>query len=385
MRWRSAAVASANAVVLGLLLSEGVARCALTDFYRCDEELGWAFVADRSGFRIDRRGEYALRVKINRDGFHDVEHAAAAAPDTIRVVLLGDSMLAGLQVPLERGFARRLEHELNASAGTSGALFEVFNCATDGFSTAQAWRMFEKRCARYRPELVVLGTFLWNDLADNHPAVGSLNHPIAHRCGRPYFALRRGQIVAAADEVAARRHVAGGFDRLLRNSYLYQIAVAPPGRSRRKFTQKELFAASDTPAVAEAWQILDALLRTLSADVAERGARLAVMAVPSRLEIEGAASPAAARLGADMEPGSPHRRLLAQLDAAGIPSIDPGPALREAMRNESEPPYFRRDLHWTEKGNEVMGRFVAGWIREHCASLGLPARACSATKQPVSH
>src|SRR5688500_12336123 len=102
MRWRTAAAVAANSLVFGLLLAELVARIALTDFYRCDEQLGWVFVADRSGFRIDRRGEYALRVKINVEGFRDVEHAPVAAPDTIRIVLLGDSMLAGLQVPLER-------------------------------------------------------------------------------------------------------------------------------------------------------------------------------------------------------------------------------------------------------------------------------------------
>ena len=378
MRWKSLAAVAANALVFGIVLAEGLTRLALTDFYRCDDRLGWVFEADRSGFRVDRGREYALRVKINRAGFRDVEHDVASDPATIRIVLLGDSMLAELQVPLQDTFARRLEEILDASAGTPGVRFEILNCATDGYGTAQQLLTFRERCAEYQPDLVVLGTFLWNDLADNHPAVGSLNHPIAYKCGRPYFTVQDEQLIPAEDELAAvERSPVARVDGWLRNSYLYQIVVPPPGRSQRKFGQKQVFRREQTPELAEAWRITDALIRALAVEVQAHGARLVVMPVPSRLELEGRTAPAAARLGADADLEHPHQQLLALLAAAQIPTIDPNPTLKEAMRNESAPPYFRRDLHWTAQGNDVMAHFVAEWIGEHCDALGLPERACA--------
>lgn len=94
--------------------------------------------------------------------FHDVEHVLAKPPCTLRIVLLGDSMLAGMQVPLEQSLARRLEALLNEQ-GDGELRFEVVNCATDGFGTAQAWLIYEARCRRYQPDLVLLGFFATND------------------------------------------------------------------------------------------------------------------------------------------------------------------------------------------------------------------------------
>jgi lysophospholipase L1-like esterase len=362
-------VTLALGVGLGLLGMELLARAVLTDFYRCDPELGWTFVPGKSGLKVDRRLEYVERIHINSAGFHDAEHALEKPPGTFRIVVLGDSMLAGLQVPLEQTLARRLEALL-------GPGVEVLNCATDGYGTAQAWLAFERRCARYQPDLVLLGFFTFNDVLDNYWVARSLNHPVALRCGRPYFELRDGMLARVGESGAARdgSRVAA----LLRRSYLYQLLV-PPRESAAadgpKLRARHVFLREWSPEQEQAWQVTERLLLALDAEVRARGARLGVLVIPSRFEIQPEWSREQLAEFERMDLGRPRALLTRFLDEAELPHLDLAPGIRAESEAAGEPLYFRNDLHFTERGNQAAAELVAGWVRERCRALGLGA-AC---------
>jgi len=358
----------------GVLGMELLARLVLTDFYRCDAALGWTFEPGKTGLKVDRKLEYAQPARINEAGFHDVEHVLAKPPDTVRIVVLGDSMLAAMQVPLERTLARQLEARLN-EARAGGSRFEVVNCATDGYGTAQAWLMFDRRCRAYQPDLVVLGFFAFNDVLDNYAGARSLNHPIARRCGRPYFELREGLLARAEDSLPA---VGAGdvarIDRVLRRSYLYQI-VAPPlehGGEGPKLRSHHVFWRDYGPDQWRAWDVTKELLQAFDRDVRASGARLAVLVVPSRFEIH----PAFAReqFGSvdRMDLDRPRRLASELLIASDLTHFDLTPGIRAAAeRQGGDTLYFRRDAHLTEAGNAVASELVAAWIGANCRALGL--------------
>jgi hypothetical protein len=351
-------------VGLGLLGMEGLARLLLTDFYACDPAVGWTFAPGRSGLKLDRRLEYAVHARINSAGLHDVEHAPAKPPGTLRVVLLGDSMLAGMQVPLEQSFARRLEVRLEQDR-PGAEHFEVVNCAMDGFGTAQALLLYEAHCRRYQPDLVLLGFFATNDVLDNYWGARSLNHPVARKCGRPYFELQGGRLARVGASLPAVADPATPLlDRVLRRSYLYQVIAPPPGQDeeRPRFRLHDVFLTEYTAEHEAAWAVTKQLLLAFDEAVRRDGARFGVLAIPSAAEIypERAHDPGAGRR---LDLGRPLRILAAFLAEHGIGYLDLAPGLREAAaRAHGAPLYFQRDMHWTGPGNGLVGELVARWV-----------------------
>lgn len=365
-------VALVLGVAGGVLAMELVARLVLTDFYRCDAALGWTFEPGQAGLELDRKFEYALRAHINAAGYHDADHTLAKPPGTLRIVVLGDSMLAGLQVPLERTLARQLETRLD-HARRGGSPIEVVNCATDGYGTAQAWLMFHERCRAYQPDLVLLGFFAFNDVLDNYWGARSLNHPLARKCGRPYFELRDGRLTPVQDALPGVGPGAlAGVDPLLRRSYLYQL-LAPPqeyGDEGPKFRDHDVFLRDYSPEQEAAWQVTEALLLALGEDVRKSGGHFGVLVVPSRFEVYP--SYAEFRRLAQMDLGRPQRILDDFLAEKQLPHLDLMPGIRAAAeRDGGVPLYFRTDAHLTLAGNDVASQLVADWVVAHCEALGL--------------
>ena len=348
----------------GVLCVELLARLVLTDFYACDPAVGWSFEPGKAGLKVDRRLEYAVHARINSAGFHDLERSLEKPPGTERVVLLGDSMLAGMQVPLEQSVARRLEAFLNESSG-GATRYEVVNCATDGYGTAQAWLLYAERCRHYRPDLVLLGFFASNDVLDNYWDARALNHPLARKCGRAYFELRDGRLARVSDGPLGASATGSAFP-LLQRSYLYQLLAPPPEQKGEgsRMRANAVFRSEYGPELLEAWDVTRELLLALDRDVRRSGARFGVLLLPSRFEVdpEKARRPEAE---GTMDYARPHQLLAEFLDEQRLAHLDLGPGLREAaVRPDGPPLYFRRDMHWTPRGNDLAGSLVARWIAE---------------------
>ncbi len=379
-RARLGLAVGANAIGFGILLTELIARLVLTDFFVCDERLGWVFEPEKSGFRINRRYEYAARVQISSAGFHDVEHAVAKRAGTGRLILLGDSMLAGMQVSLDGSFSRQLQKRLKEG----GAALEVINCATDGYGTAQEQLMLEERCGPYDPDVVVLGVYYYNDVRDNYIAGGSTNHPLAHRCGRPYFGLRAG-VLTRLEDPTAREHADWGerVDRVLRYAYLYQVLVPYYDRKAgRAFRNQDVYRVVYTDEQEEAWEITHRLLLALEALASAHEAQLVVLLIPSRFEIfrEWAREDWGSIDGLDFD--RPRRRLREFLEANEMVYMDLAPTFSAHAARGGAAPFFRHDPHWSAAGNELASAAFYDWLRASCGALGLREGACGSGSSP---
>jgi len=127
------------------------------------------------------------------------------------------------------------------------------------------------------------------------------------------------------------------------------------------------------PIIEDAWAKTQAILRALAADVREHGARLIVVAIPSRFEVDDASWRLTQALYGVDENAWDRRHVMARLaDIAreeDIAFLD----LSGPLRTSKERPYFTYDGHWTAAGHAIAARALLdamrarGWLAD-CAS-----------------
>ncbi len=89
----------------------------------------------------------------NRLGFRDVDHEVAKPPGVYRIVVIGDSIAAGLKVDrFEDTFPAILGERLKAQ----GVKAEVISLAVSGYNTQQEVETLREKGLQYKPDLVLL-------------------------------------------------------------------------------------------------------------------------------------------------------------------------------------------------------------------------------------
>lgn len=182
MRYRSLGISLAKLSLLGVsagitfLICEILVRmlgyAALYDVYsnpemlwQHDEVLGWSHEPDSSAEYIGPRPwpiEFRSQVEINSQGLRGPE-PTSLPPDGLRVLFLGDSMVAGFEVEYEETFVALLEDQL---ASQLELPIQVVNGGVRGYGTDQSFLYFRERGYRQNPHLILL----WlseNDLVDD--------------------------------------------------------------------------------------------------------------------------------------------------------------------------------------------------------------------------
>jgi hypothetical protein len=128
-----------------------------------DKVLGWKFVPN---FEMPFTGqhwyarEFSSTVKINSMGFRDFDRKIEKDSNVVRIVLLGDSMVAARQVNFEKTAAQLLEKRLNIELGPkTGKKFEVLNFGIDAFGLGQYYLTYENYARIFKPDFVFVYLF----------------------------------------------------------------------------------------------------------------------------------------------------------------------------------------------------------------------------------
>ena len=176
---------AAAAVIVVAFAGEAYCYASGTDtsaIFLPDEKLGFRLMPCK---RLEWHVDGYSNDLISTAGFRDVEHIEKKAPGVKRILMLGDSFSEGLQVPLEKIAARRLEHKLNASGGTS---YEVINASCSSYSLGQCALLYDQLAAKYQPDEVVLvyGSGAAGTTYRSAPDFSCL--------GRPYFYIKDNQL-----------------------------------------------------------------------------------------------------------------------------------------------------------------------------------------------
>ena len=191
-----------------------------------DPQTGWSLQSGASGRWFNPQMEYDVEVVINSDGLRDVQRATLDKPPGVfRILLLGNSYVEGLRVPLEQTFGKVLEQQLNAGAPV-GRRFEVIPAGVSGWGTDQELLWLREHGAAYQPDLVLLAFFPGNDFQNNSEALEVENMGSIQK---PFFHLDDGQLALRYSpfDPAAVPQPAQDDTRVWRRSQLRRPGLSP--------------------------------------------------------------------------------------------------------------------------------------------------------------
>jgi hypothetical protein len=355
----------------------GKEEATLDRYSEHDPLLGWK---KRPGARATyNRREYRVEVAINSLGLRDRERTYLASPGTSRILALGDSFLEGYSVPLDDSVTQVLEKSL----ARPGCPVEVLNGGTSAYSTDQEYLFYREEGCRYGPQLVTL-FFYYNDVYFNTRGsyFGNPKPRLSFRGPRPE--PRReverpepaedrgpepepppsGSVLFAWVRDRLMRGAPTAYNRLARTGIWEPIRVVPPRVELKVYKRKP------TPEIELAWEVTRKILEALRDEVSGHGARLVLVYVPSRMEVNDRDwELTRIRYGLDekWERGLVLERLRSIAVGAGLPLLDLTPALRLEDHGLRGGPYYRYDGHWNALGH----RTAAGELKTFLDRLRL--------------
>jgi hypothetical protein len=345
-------------------------------FYQADPVLYAKYRPNAEGWEVKESENF---VRMNSFGMRDRERTLTPAQGTTRIAVLGDSLEAGMQVPLEKTMAQLLEHILNDKFTGSRHSIEVLNFAQGGATIAQECLMLRDRVWAFQPQIVIL-------------FVGSTSIPTATRqlsaSDTPFYIFSGGRLIpdpknqppADSSSEAIRQHDAVSN---LMNRYRLLLLVRKAtqdgvDRERAKLsfmrrpTGQRQYNPMDTwfqpPATAEeqnAWYVAEGLLSLAIEDARHHGAEFWLAS--SGTEIED--NPNASQREAFFKEHNygvtyAENRFGVFATTEGIPYIRLEPDLLQYAESNMTPVrgFFNTQPnrgHWNERGNSAVACIVA--------------------------
>lgn len=256
-------------------------------------------------------------VRLNAGGFHDHERGAVPAPNTARLVFLGDSFAEAYQVEVDSSFSQRLARRLTDRAG-AGRQLEAVNLGVHGYGLGVYALAVRQRLMAWHPDAVVLCLFLGNDLHDNFEPVAS---PAVPR----YRVEREELVYLPAPAADLRTWVRDGvLARSVLVRWLWMRVIktsgAAMGMARAAGMVSTPDLASDAAGrVDELLAVARRLLAQIASDLERSGVPLFVFAIPDPFHVHDLAR----RAPPSLERTAVEDGVLAILVDLGIPHLYP--------------------------------------------------------------
>ncbi len=312
--------------------------------------------------RPNARAEYATAefttdIAINAQGVRDDEPIGPKAPGERRVVVLGDSLVFSVQVPLAQTFCEGLERRLNAAEGArAGRRWRVINAGVQGYSPVHEWFFFDRVAAAFEPDIVLVVVFVGNDAVEAQDLEPWLE------AGRP---------------LAAEGPALGTVRRIVRSSHVLQLIRVRWDQLRSRFTspapERPLASYLEDPPefVGHGLAVTGRIVRLIADRAASVGARAGLVLMPARFQTDDADYGRLAAIvrasGGRLVRQAATERFRRALEPLGLPMLDLLPVLERQPDRVAL--FFQRNVHLTPRGHDV----VAGAIAEFLQSGGLAA------------
>lgn len=113
--------------------------------------------------------DYSAQVRTNSLGFRDSERSPQKPDNTIRIALLGDSMVEALEVPFDKTAGQLLEKKLNNDLQTPSRNYEVLNFGMGAFGITQSLLNYTEYVQIFNPDYVflfVVDSHIWRSVGD---------------------------------------------------------------------------------------------------------------------------------------------------------------------------------------------------------------------------
>ena len=366
-------------MVLGACGAEAVARMMEEPGFNDRQvhekhpRLGWV---PRSGTYAAATNEYRVTYEINRHGMNDTPVEASVNRARIRMVALGDSNTFAQGVSQREAWPNLLEEMLFGQDETAGT---VYNLGVIGYSLGQYLVRMREFQDLLRPQLVLIGFTMHNDLYDVMPPRrgGFVLEP---GLGRVYFDLdeKTGRL-AEFDELVGktvprvregRRPMSDRVKDWLRgHSALYRryrrsdlaMLVAARLRLDESFLPGVDTALKRTLSVDDEyrWKLAGRILEEIAVEAGAHGAKVMLVNIPHLPQAYDdlwAASFGTKPSRYDRWVGGD--RLAQICKQAGIHYMDSTPRFAEESRRQKRRFHYRQDRHPDREGHRIIAETV---------------------------
>lgn len=358
MRAGSAAIALACfSLVAALVAGELIVRVAAPqqlilirpDLWRPADTLGWVQQAN-----VDTRvntGERTVRFLTDGHGFR-VGHAHQSQAQR-KILLLGDSYMAAMQVEYEQSVAGLIETDLSVALRTPVV---VHNAGVGAWDVSHYLMQARRQLPKDEYDLVLVAVYLGNDLVRERNDYFPPRAPVRRAALRLPRALSSSEMVEAFarpvnDFLEQRSHLFILFKNTL------QAVLMRMGLTAR-YIPEEIQRAN---AGLTAWEVSAAILGDIAALAEERAIPALFVLIPSNYQVDpGLLRADAEAMGFDvstLDPEQPNRLLGERLKAQGLHVIDLLQALRDA-HGQGLHLYGAVDPHFTPDGHRIMWETV---------------------------
>ena len=310
------------------------------------------YVPEQSGiWRV--KDEIHAPFAINRQGWNSAhaEYRRARTPGVDRIVIIGDSYVEALQVPVERSLAEQLEHRLE-SVPT-----EVYRLGISGAPLSQYLHMFEREAIQYAPDLVVL-VLVHNDFNESFQFASG-------RITSSFLKLRLAQ-GRVREEILPTPYMSGPWDWLrfsATSRYLYYRQQAAPIVSR--LLSPAQAAAADhqaninidevLPHITDIEAAIDYLFGRLSGVAREQKLRLLILMNGDFETIYQGLGRSEVMMLNDLAASMALRHQIAFIDLY--------PRFQQHWRDHHMRFNFEVDAHWNELGHDLVAGVIEEFVR----------------------
>lgn len=304
-------------------------------------------------------GERTVRFVTNDDGHRISALAQPATEADFKILVLGDSFAAAMQVEYEDTMVARLDTLLTQQWGQS---VHSLDTAVSSWSPYQYYFEADMLLAREDFDLVIVYLYLPNDIV-------FIDHPIAlpPRAREFSYKLRWPRSLTWNEILNA---LVRPIDKPLReNSQLYMLARnASRPLWYRLGLEVPTFSSGVFKSNADAywWGSTASVCAYINARGAEVETPTLFVMLPGWLQVdEDAYRRYRAVFGIDADEidlDQPSRRLRQEMEARGLTVIDATPALRAAWQAGARDLYGSVDYHFDPEGHRITAEFVAEWL-----------------------
>ena len=294
--------------------------------------------------------EFSTDIAINDQGVRDDDPIGPKAPNERRIVVLGDSLVLSVQVPVADTFCEKLERQLNAGGGPDR--WRVINGGVQGYGPVEEWLFFDKVAAAFQPDVVLIVAFVGND------AIEAADGEASFEAGRPVSTTQPG---------------VKWFRRLVRSSMVLQsvrvrwdqlrgrIATGAPERPLATYLTQP------PPVVQEGLAVSRRAFGRVSTRATEIGARTGLVLMPARFQTNdvdfGNLSAAVRETGGELSRDAASARFREALAPLALPMVDLQPTLFAQPQRDGL--FFQRTVHLTPRGHDIVARTLFEFLQNN--------------------
>ena len=323
----------------GLRMFGGMeAEPAFQSLFLTDERIGYRLRPGRS-IRYTTT-EFSNDLTINAQGVRDDDPIGPKAPDERRVLVLGDSFVFAVQVPLHDTFVEKLETRLNHADPQHR--WRVINGGVQGYGPVEQWLFYRDVAASFDPDIVLIVVSVANDAIEAFDARRK---------------LELGRVPDGTQAERGRTQVR----RLVRSSMVLQLirlrADQLRGRAFSATSERPLsgYLEHPPPFVVEGLEAATSAFGRIAAQARQSGAQVGFILMPARFQTHDddyrQVSDIARRAGSTLVRHAATERFTTALKPLGAPMLDLLPVFASA---ENRPGlHFVRNSHLSARGHVV--------------------------------